>query len=394
MRLAILANPDNLHVQRWIKFLAGRDHELLLIADPHTRTRLPGIQTVEPRWNLASNILAFRLTPKPHGNSLWKFLHYRPLIRNFDPDLVHGFEAYYSGLATAWSGPYPKVLTPWGKDIHHDAFQGPIWKWILTRSLRGADRITANDESLPQFLNILYGILPEKVQAFSWGVDLSVFRSDYKMQAARWRERLKIPRDSPVIFSPRRFDRYWGAEILIEAIPEILRLHPQAVFVILACSAAPEFLAAMKKRVEAQGCGAAVRWIEQTLSPKEMAEVFNLADLYVSLPQKDLLALTVLEGMACGCLPILADLPAYEKHVRQKVNGWENALLLKERTASELARQIDLALSNPELRRAASAFNVERMRIKENAAVNMLKIEEVYAQAVEARRRAKGERRK
>ena len=104
MRLALLANPDNVHVQRWAKFLAGRGHEILLIADPHTSTRIEGVETRLARWNLLTNVLAFKLTPRPHGNSLWKAVHYRPILRRFRPDVVHGFEAYYNGLATAWAG--------------------------------------------------------------------------------------------------------------------------------------------------------------------------------------------------------------------------------------------------------------------------------------------------
>lgn len=380
MRLALLGNPDNIHVQRWARFLHGRGHEILVIADPHTRTKLDNIKTVQPRWNFCTNLLAFKLTPKPHGNSIFKPIHYRPLIRQFRPDVVHGFEAYYNGLATAWAGDYPKVLTPWGFDVHRDGLRGGLYTWIVKTSLRGADRISTNDESLPNFLAEHYGIDPARVAPFSWGVDLATFHPNYKPEADRWRAELNIPLDAPVIFSPRAFDPGWGAETIVESIPHVIQSVPNAVFVILASAGPHDFRERMMRRVRELGLDPAVRWIEKWLVPAEMAALFNLASAFVSIPQSDLLALTVIEGMACGCVPVLAPIRSYRKHAR----AGENSLILDNPNPHTLAAALVQVLAKHEFRQSASADCAARMRLHEDASKNMAQMEEVYAGAIEA----------
>jgi len=379
MRLVLLANPDNIHVRRWVAFLLERGHQLRLIADPHTRERPPGVETVLPRWNALTNFLAFRLTPAPHGNSLWKPIHYRPLIRAFHPDVVHGFEAYYNGLATAWAGPYPKVLTPWGMDIHRDGRARGLSGWIVRRALRGADLITTNDETLADFLQAAYGLDRRRVRGFSWGVDLTVFRPGLEEARARWRAELAAPAESPIVLYPRNFDPHWGAELFMEALGPVLARRPEAIAVILAPAPTP-FRQRMKSLARERGQEPAVRWIERVLNPPEMAGLYNAAEVFVSAPRSDLLAMTVLEALACGCFPVLADLPAYRKHAWP---GADHAIVLDRPDPAALAEAIVSAFEDGPRRRRAAAYNAERMVRQEDARINMARMEEVYAAARE-----------
>ena len=384
MRITLLANPDNLHVQRWIEFLAGRGHELTLITDPFARHRPSQCRTLVVRWNVFTKILAFRLTPRPFGNDLWKHLHYRPLIKASRPEVVHGFEGFNYGLATAYGGPYPKVLTVWGKDVHQDADATRLGGWIVTHALRGVDCITANDDSMPQYLERRFGIDPARVRAFSWGVDLSVFRPGLREEAERWRQALEIPAGASVLLSPRNFIPHWGSELLLEALPEIVRERPGAVFMILRGGAgAAEAFQTARARCEAAGVGRAVRFIDRVLTAQEMAGLFNLAAAFISIPATDLLAQTVLEGMACGCLPILSDRPAYRKHARPG----ENVLMLPEYSASGLARMALEALDNGALRERAGEENPRLMARDEDWRINALQMEEAYGAALEFWRR-------
>ena len=383
MRIALLANPDNLHVRRWIEWLADRGHELTLLTDPFTRTRPEECTTRTPRWNLATKILAFRLTSKPFGNDRWKHLHYRPLVRAAHPDVVHGIEAFNYGLATALAGPYPKVLMPMGKDVHHDADAWSMSGRMIRRALRGVDLITGNDETMHEFLALRFGIDPARVRPFSWGVDLEVFKPGLDDDAWVMRRKLDIEDDAPVILSPRNFDPYWGSDLLAGAIPQVLRDHPEAVFVILRGGGGKaKTIASVRRRAQREGWLESIRFVEDFVEPAEMAVLFNLARAFVSVPRSDLLAQTILEGMACGCLPILADHAAYRKHIESGVNG----VVLSGYGASALASAIDEALRNDAMVEAARASNPPLMALHENWRVNALKIEDVYAAAIEMHR--------
>lgn len=381
MRITLLANPDKVHARRWIEFLAGRGHTLTLITDPFNMARPRECSAILiPRWNLFTNILAYRLTPKPYGNDLWKHLHYRPLVRASRPDVVHGLEAFNNGLATAWAGPYPRVLTPWGKDVHHDAFASRIGHFIISHAVRGVEMISTNDETMPQYLNEKFGVPRERVKAFTWGVDLDVFAAERREEAARWRQELAIPEGAPVILSPRNFDPYWGLDLLLEAAPAVLRERPEAVFVLLNGGAGNmPYMAESRRRVEAEGWAASARFVERVLAPGDLSGLYNLSAAFVSAPRTDLLAQTILEGMACGCLPVLADHAAYRKHARHGAN----ALIMREYTAGALAGALLEALRNNELREAARREGPRIIATHENWKINALKMEEVYAEAIE-----------
>lgn len=386
MKIAILGNPDSVHVRRWTRFLAARGHELLLIADPHTTARPPEARVEVAQWSLPAKILAFRLTPRPHGNALWKHLAYRPLLREFRPDVVHGFEAHYSGPAVARAGPFAKVLTPWGKDVHADAFRGPIWNRVVRMGLAGAHRISTNDPTMPEYLNAAFGVAREKVRAFSWGVDPTIFRPGPPDEGAARRRALAIDADAPVVFSPRRFDPYWGADRIVDAIAPVVAAVPGTVFVFAAGERDADFHRRATERIAREGLASSVRLVEEKLSPAEMAATFRAADAFVSIPRTDLLATTVLEGLACGCAPILADLPAYRIHAPLATPGGRpNARTVPpDGDAGSLAAATIDVLRDPEGSAAASEFNVERMLRLEDERANMAEMETVYREAIEA----------
>ena len=42
-----------------------------------------------------------------------------------------------------------------------------------------------------------------------------------------------------------------------------------------------------------------------------MARLYNISDFFISLPDSDELSAAILEGMACGTIPVLSNLEAY-----------------------------------------------------------------------------------
>ncbi len=377
MRIALLGNPDNLHTQRWVQYLTGRGHELLLLVDLHTRERPTTCEVQEVEWNFALNLLAFKLTPRPHGNSLWKPWLYRPRIASFRPDVVHGLEAYYSGLATAWSGPFPKVISPWGRDIFVDGTGGGIGEWMVRHSLKRVDRITCNDESIAPLLENQYGIEPDKIVPFSWGIDLHVFSKANAASIAERRQELGIESANPVILSPRKWGRLWGSDSITRALPRALTSVPNSVAVLIGPSPDDAEGTRLKRELSAACDPERLRWIEPDQSPESMACLFSLADIFLSVPPADLLAQTVLEGMACGCFPILSQLDAYAKHASDR----ERAICVDASDAEALSSAIIEALGNEALRERAVRLNREAMLREEDASINMTKMERVYEEA-------------
>jgi glycosyltransferase involved in cell wall biosynthesis len=140
----------------------------------------------------------------------------------------------------------------------------------------------------------------------------------------------------------------------------------------------------MQEKVRSHDWDRSVRWIDEWLPPGEVAALFNLADLYISIPRGDLLAMTVLEGMACGCFPVLADLSAYCKHAPIALGAaGDNAEIIAQPSPEKLAGAINRVLADAPRRAAAGQFNAARMRRDEDASRNMARIEDIYAAAIE-----------
>jgi len=51
--------------------------------------------------------------------------------------------------------------------------------------------------------------------------------------------------------------------------------------------------------------------IEDVIPLEKMAELYNISDFFISIPNSDELSAAILEGMACENIPILTDLEAY-----------------------------------------------------------------------------------
>ena len=85
----------------------------------------------------------------------------------------------------------------------------------------------------------------------------------------------------------------------------------------------------MQAQAAALGLADRVRFVGR-LDAATQAGWYARAQWYLSLPQSDSVAVSVLEAMAHGCIPLLSDLPAN----RELVASGDNGLILPEGEAS------------------------------------------------------------
>jgi glycosyltransferase involved in cell wall biosynthesis len=374
MRLCYLATIDSPHTQRWVNYVRQRGHEVFVLCDKPYHYDPPGVHIVSPEMTFATKVVAFRLFPKPYGNNAFKPLAYRREIKKIKPDIVHGFEALGYGFATALAGPYPKVLTPHGGDILHDPRHSRVARFLVTYALRRADVITTNMPNLADYLERAYGTPRSKVKAFSWGIDLTVFRRGYEEAVARLRHRLNLPQDAFVVISTRQMQSYWGVGDVVRAIPLVLRAAPHIYFIFLRGFGPIEFVREMEAEVEKCGANNNVRFIHGYVSRLEMAAFLNLAHVLVSVPHGDLLSLCVLEGMACGCIPILTDLEAYKPRIKDGENGF----LVPVKSPEAIAEKILYCASHPEIRQQFATRNRAIVEEQDDWRKNASRMLEIY----------------
>ena len=160
----------------------------------------------------------------------------------------------------------------------------------------------------------------------------------------------------PIVINPRGVKPYVRNDIFFQAIPHVL-----------AQSAADDLSGAMM-----EGNALAEEWrtrlgIEAStrflpfVSQSEMAGIFRLADVTVSVTDHDGTPNTLLEAMACGVFPVAGDIESVREWIDDGVNG----LLCDKESPESLAAAILRAFDDQALRDAARERN--RQLIAERA---------------------------
>jgi len=382
MRIAYLGDPNNIHTRRWVSYFAQK-HTCALFCDPPVLRPIQGVEIICPPMSALRKAVAFKLIRHRYSNNYFKAAPYKEFVTHWKPDVVHGFEALAFGFATAACHRFPTILTPWGNDIFDWPRESAVARYLVKRALRGVDLISTNAPGLEDFLEREYKIDPRKVECFSWGIDLEIFRPEQVDEARLMAKRYNISENARVILSPRRMKPYWGIGQIAEAVPELVRrLGPDTVVVFLRAFGDPAYEAQLRDQIAATGFGENVRFVQEKMSPVEMAAWFNRASIFISIPQTDLLSLTVLEGMACGCVPILADLPSY----RARVADEENGFYLGENTAEALTAAVERALSDRERLKAIAARNIQLTQEQDDQHKASTRMESLYRQVISKRK--------
>ncbi len=381
MRLAILATIDNIHTRRWVDFLVRENVEVFVLCDSPSLSKPEDVTVIHPRMNLLTRIVAFKCFPSPFGNNVFKFIPYKRELRRLQPHLIHGIEVLGYGLATVWSGlNVPKVLTPWGNDVFDWPKRSRIARWIVATSLKKADVITTNMPNIDAYLHSEFGIPQERVHGFSWGVDIDLFKPVYAPEVRELKTALQIPEHASIVLSNRQMQEYWGIEHIVRAASIILNESPTPVyFIFLRGAGTPEYEEKMKDLARALGIFSFTRFVDTFLPPRQMAVFLNLADIVISVPKTDLLSISLLEGMACGCVPVVADLPAY----RTRITDGENGFLVHGDSPDSIARAVLHVLSHPEIKQSIAEKNISLIRTQDNWNLNARRILDIYRELIE-----------
>ena len=268
----------------------------------------------------------------------------KPLIARLQPDLVHAMRIPYEGMLAALCKPeMPLLISTWGNDFTLHAPSTPLMGYATRQALKGASAVHSDcqrDIRLAQAWGFPAG-RPSIVLPGAGGIQTDLFFPPEKDQDAA--------DEPPVIVNPRGIRAYVRNDTFFQAIPLVLERYPQARFLCptMAGQAQPQ------QWVESLGIVANVELLpHQTRT--QMAELFRRSQIVVSITTHDGTPNTLLEGMACGCLPIAGDIESVREWITPGVNG----LLVDPGDAQALAGAIISALEQPVLRRNARAENV------------------------------------
>ena len=245
----------------------------------------------------------------------------------------------------------PRALRP---------FLPHLFRW----SRQGAARVIAVSRQNAELLTIYYGLRADKITIVHNGTDLPDFKeSDVALARAALRAELGLPEQAIVILTLARLAPNKGHCYLIEAMPEVLRAHPNAHLVF---AGQPDQAEPIIARIEALGLQPHVHLLgfrsdtQQLLAASDFFALPSLAEGF---------SLALVEALAAG-LPTVATNVGGASEVIQSGQG---GILVPPADSAALATALKhlLSLNEAEIQRqrqaarqAAQPFSTQAMAEK------------------------------
>ncbi len=356
MRIAFLADASLPHTRRWVKHFVESGHECLVLSLEPGEPYACRCEWLRP-WSKLPRFLRYTLNV---GAA-------RARLREFQPDVVNAHFLPNYGWLAAQSGARPLVLTTLGSDVLLVPHRTPLHRWRTRWVLQRCDAVTADARMLARAVSE-FGYPSEDILTVPLGIDLDAFD-----RAAL--EHVRANHAPLIVLSTRRLEPLYDVQTLFRAamrLPAHMRDEMQMRIGGTGSEARSLHAAARGTTIvpETQFLG----WLEPAALKAELCR----AHLYVSTSHSDSTSVSLLEAMAAGCFPVVTDIEGNREWIRDGDNG----LLFPPGDEAALARCLERAANDPEMRRRAAALN--RAIIVERAtwSRNMERIERLFESLV------------
>lgn len=401
MHILMVADGRSPITQRWCKAVAALGHQITLVSTfpcptlayhqsthvlPVAFANLAGSQSGSGKPGerpgalrravsrsrglfLSGRYVLGPLTLPRYGREL------RRIIAETKPDLVHALRVPFEGMLAAYTPPeIPLVVSIWGNDLTYHARGSLLMRALTEQTLRRADGLLA-DARRDLRLGQLWGFQAERPSLAvpgGAGIDLAEMHRLRATSEQSFSDLL--PAGVPLVVNPRGFRP--GSvrnDVFFQAIPLVLERMPKTYFTCTAMAGQAE----------------ALQWIERLkiwghirllphLPQSQLWDLFNHASVLVSISAHDGTPNSFLEGLACGCFPVVGDIESLREWVIPGVNGY----LVPPDNPAALAEALVSALSRPELRSAAAEYNLRLIQTRAEASLVRAQIEVFYNRLV------------
>ncbi|MBS3168428.1 glycosyltransferase family 4 protein [Candidatus Woesearchaeota archaeon] len=178
---------------------------------------------------------------------------------------------------------------------------------------------------------------------FIWGCqDTKIFKKHNKKEILKIKKKFNINKNEFVIVSPRSLQEHYNHEYLIKALSKICKKYKNIKLILFGYGNYYSHQDNIFKLIEDLKLNKNLIFLPKLLNKKELAEIFNISDVCVSIPNSDQFSSALVEGMACGSAPIVSDIPAYNEFLKNKTN----ALYVNNKDEEDIANNIIYLIKN------------------------------------------------
>ena len=351
------ADGGALFERRLVLGLAERGHKISVWAPA---PRYSSYDEVDEPYTIHRQRAVTFVFNRKYKVSLMPFWDARRIILRDDPELIHIHNTYFLGLsALFWAKRYgipviatnhfmPEnaILNLKGAHWLFKPLEWMIWKFLVWFHNR-ADYVTSPTPTAVRLL--VENGLTKPAIAISNGIDTTVFHPWQNTEAVA--AKLGLATDRPIILYIGRLDGEKRLDVLIDALPLVLKAHT-AQLVLAGFGRSMDKLKAQAKRIGIDQDILFTGFIDEADKPI----LYNAASVFAITSPAELQSIVTLEAMA-SALPIVAvDIAALSELCHDGKNGY----LFPYQDSAILAQKLIILLSDSE---QAGAFGQESFKI-------------------------------
>lgn len=291
MRKLLLVSSNTIHTYKYLQLVEDYFDEVLLITNE--KSTIYDYPTIE---------LSFKLKIKKLFSTVKEI---KKQISLFQPTIIHIHQAnsyaFFTLLANK-NSVVPTVLTAWGSDILLLPKSSFLLKHMVQYNLRNADFLTSDSTFMAEEMKKLVPLKNEILIA-NFGIDVKPLSCEKEN----------------IVYSNRLHKKLYRVDKIIDAFVRFKKNEVSENWRLVIAATGVE-TESLKQKVESLGLQNDidfVGWIQK----EDNERWYSKAKIWVSIPESDATSISLLEAMACGCLPVVSDLPANREWIQSGVNG-------------------------------------------------------------------------
>jgi len=363
MKICYLAAAGSMHTGRWIEYFSDQGHEVHLISrgpcreDYFNKARIHLLKKIDIKIPYITFFINFIIN----------YFEIIMLIRKINPDVLHSHYVTDYGLVGALTNFHPFIISAWGSDVLIDPYKSVISNLLIKNTLNKADLITCDGKNSKNAI-INLGQDENKIVIINHGVDTERFNPDQYSEELK--KELGISRTKNVI-SIRHLMPIYNVESLIRAIPLVLKKFPDTKFIVAGSGPDEKYLNELASSLNINGNILFLGLIPHSSLPQYLAS----SDIYVSTSLSDGgVAISTLEAMACGLLPIVTDVGDIDDWIDDGKNGF----IIPANDHQKLSEKIIYLLENSNINKEFHEKNSKIIQERANYYNEMDKMHQIY----------------
>jgi glycosyltransferase involved in cell wall biosynthesis len=349
VKVCYIANANSIHTQRWITPFIERGDQVYLLS----------YRSVERTWTgLAELVDLTQLTNVRNLRFVyWGWWLHRH-VRRIKPDILHAHQLAGAGWLGVMADYQPFVVSGWGSDVLMEPHRSTLRRILVKTVLSRCTRVTVPSQTMYRALREL-GVPEEKVYLVPWGIETDIFCPTPDDRTIG-RSKLGLGSGDRVVFCPRKVSNLYNHDIVIEAVRAVMDQIPNLRLLFLRFGADPDHMTKLEHLIVEYGLEQVVLWLPPQESASDMALLYRMSDLVISIPSSEGYGFTVYEAMASGCPTLISDLPVFEDELTHDVHTVKVPVRDVPRTSRALVHLLTDASFYQQLRRNALSICQEK----------------------------------